>query len=850
MVGAAVLAVLGPPSAAADATTYADAKFVERTVATGLTQPVGMTWAPPSTPISGRLFVVEKHGVVKTFPPNAPEGATPTTVLDLRDQVNSYLDRGLLGVAVDSQFGPANPYLYLAYTAEPYPADEDSSAPAFSRLVKVRLTPDGGGLANPLAPEEVILGSDGALGPCPETPSNDVDCIPSDGASHSIGTVRSAPDGSLYLGSGDAAPFNAENQQALRALDERSPAGKILHIDRKGNGLSGHRFCPAENDLTRVCTKVHAKGLRNPFRYQLRPGGGLSIGDVGWNTSEEINLLDQGGADLGWPCHEAAAQTPGYRAFAACQAEYSKTPQTHRPPDHSYSHQPTGVGGSIIGGPEHPGAPYPEGFRGALFFGDYSQGFIRYLERDGGGALVSRSFATDWSGTDLELTPRGDLAYADVGDFSSGTGSIRRIAYSAPVARISAAPTYGPAPLGVTFDAGGSTAPNGGSLTYRWEFGDGTTSTARRPPPHTYPNGSYTARLTVTTASGATASETVRISAGNTPPRPQIAAPADGSTYRGGQTIPLSGEAPDAEEGELSGPQLQWQVKTIHREHVHVNTRSGKETSFVADTEHDADSHLEMTLTATDSGGLSAAQTVRLDPLTAALRLRSSPSGATVSWAGSDLTTPFEGVTTVGFRSSVSAPASFVSGGRRHDFVSWSDGGARLHPVTVPDAGVSLEARYRVKATPPPPSKPPAAKPPTTDPPDVPSGETPTLTDRRGPRLRFAGFDPTRGTLTGRASDAAGVSRVELALLRRSGRRCRFWSARRRGFGRPRSCRRPQLMRARLKGVRWRLALGRSLPVGIYRLSGRARDRRGNLTRRFSGGQSSLRLRVLRRRLR
>ena len=74
-----------------------------------------------------------------------------------------------------------------------------------------------------------------------------VDCIPSEGFSHSIGSVRSAPDGTLWVGSGDASSFNFVDELALRTYDTQSMAGKIMHIDRNGNGLTGHPFCPANN---------------------------------------------------------------------------------------------------------------------------------------------------------------------------------------------------------------------------------------------------------------------------------------------------------------------------------------------------------------------------------------------------------------------------------------------------------------------------------------------------------------------------------------------------------------------------------------------------------------------------
>jgi len=831
----ALVAVLGLPCVAG-AATYADSKFDEHTVAQGLTKPIGATWAP-----DGRLLVVEKHGVLKTLAPGAAEGSTPTTALDLEKRVNDFSDRGLLGVAVDGQY-PAQPFVYLAYTVESNPTDPDQSTPTFSRLVQVRVNPATGLPTNPAMPERVILGTEGTVGPCP-APSNDSDCIPSDGRSHSIGTVRSAPDGTLYLGSGDGSADNMVTDLALRALDERSMAGKIVHVDRDGKGLPGHSFCPQETDLTKVCTKVHAKGLRNPFRFHLRAGGGLTVGDVGWNTSEEVNLLDQPGANGGWPCHEAGQRTPGYGDRADCAPEYN--PPTYRPPDFSYGHQP-GVGGAVLGGPEYPGGSYPDALRDGLFYGDYAQGFIKYLARDSEGELVERPFATGWGGTDLELTPRGDLSYVDVGDFTYGTGSVKRIVYDSPVARISADQTFGLAPLRVRFDGGGSTAPEGQTLSYQWDFrDDGTVDSDAREPEHTYPTGDYTVRLTVRASGGTTATDTVRIAAGNTPPTARIDAPAPGAKYRGGQHVALGGTATDAQEGELTGGALQWQIKTVHREHTHTGSAaSGQDASFVAPDDHDADSHLEVTLTATDAGGLSDSKTIRMDPQTAPLTLRSSPPGARVSWAGYDYSTPFSATTAVGFRTGVSAPESITVGGKRYLFSSWSDGGARLHGVTVPVAGVNLEARYRPPGTTPPlaPTRP---GPPTPMPPAAAPGKTPAPVDRTGPRLSFTGFAPSRAVIAGRASDSAEVARVKLALLRRAGRRCRFFSSRRRGFGRPRSCRRPQLMTARLRGERWRLALGRALPVGVYRLQGSARDRGGNLTRRFSGGQSSLRLRVL-----
>ena len=125
-------------------------------------------------------------GLYDAAPGKAAE--TLATVLDIRSQVNSFGDRGLLGLAVDSDFA-TNRYVYLLYTRELNPALPDSSAPMASRLTRIVLNADST-VANPGSPETVLLGSY-AAGVCP-TAANDVDCIPSDGTSHSIGTVRAS----------------------------------------------------------------------------------------------------------------------------------------------------------------------------------------------------------------------------------------------------------------------------------------------------------------------------------------------------------------------------------------------------------------------------------------------------------------------------------------------------------------------------------------------------------------------------------------------------------------------------------------------------------------------------------
>jgi PKD repeat protein len=76
---------------------------------------------------------------------------------------------------------------------------------------------------------------------------------------------------------------------------------------------------------------------------------------------------------------------------------------------------------------------------------------------------------------------------------------------------MTATPQTGASPLRVGFVADG-TDPEGGSLSYRWSFGDDSDSESGREVTHRYRRGgTYTARVTVTDSEGARESAEVRI---------------------------------------------------------------------------------------------------------------------------------------------------------------------------------------------------------------------------------------------------------------------------------------------------------------------------------------------------
>ncbi len=116
-----------------------------------------------------------------------------------------------------------------------------------------------------------------------------------------------------------------------------------------------------------------------------------------------------------------------------------------------------------------------------------------------------------------------------------------------PVAKASATPTSGYAPLAVTFSSTGSYDPDGSIASYSWNFGDGSAASTSPSPSHTYQNaGSYTAVLTVTDNQGATGTASVGISVTAAPKTPATPTSLTGSAGKGSVTLTWKAGANDA----------------------------------------------------------------------------------------------------------------------------------------------------------------------------------------------------------------------------------------------------------------------------------------------------------------
>ncbi len=111
-----------------------------------------------------------------------------------------------------------------------------------------------------------------------------------------------------------------------------SHSGKLLRLNPEtGDGISSNPFYDASAPRS-AKSRTWALGFRNPFRVSIRPGTGSTnpttgdigevfVGDVGWGTWEELNVVKAPGTNFGWPLYEGHTQQSGYMAFNTQNAE-------------------------------------------------------------------------------------------------------------------------------------------------------------------------------------------------------------------------------------------------------------------------------------------------------------------------------------------------------------------------------------------------------------------------------------------------------------------------------------------------------------------------------------------------
>lgn len=242
------LLVTGPAAGAVGARPART--VVDDVITTRLTSPWGLAFLP-----DGSALVTERDtGRVKHVP---AAGGRATTVGTVTGMVPSG-EGGLLGIAVPPGPDPRYVFAYLTTATD-------------NRVVRIAW--DGASLGRQRA---ILTG----------IPRNTY---------HDGGRLLAAPDGSLFVATGDAGV-------PARAQQRRSLSGKILHITADGDPAAGNPFRGSP---------VYSLGHRNVQGLAFDGAGRLWASEFGEHDVDELNLIRPGG-NYGWPVHEGAASDARY----------------------------------------------------------------------------------------------------------------------------------------------------------------------------------------------------------------------------------------------------------------------------------------------------------------------------------------------------------------------------------------------------------------------------------------------------------------------------------------------------------------------------------------------------------
>ena len=302
-------------------------------------EPVFMTASGGAT---DSLFVVERRGIVYRITRDS-QPAMREVVVDLTDSVSlEGPEDGMMGLALHPNFQD-NGYLFLSYS---------SHSPYEFVVRRFRLS-------NTISSADI----DAALTvfSLPQQESYRL---------HKGGMLQFGPDGMLYIAFGDGGPQgdpqnNAQNLSSLR--------GKVLRIDPSVEEAPEEPYViPDGNPFLQVGGSIRAEiwayGFRHPWRFSFDPQGRMWLGDVGWRSWEEINIVEKG-RNYGWRMLEGKHEAVN---------PDKQVPKNHAPPIWEYPHS-LDTGSSVIGGYVYRGTSVPA-LSGKYVYGDFTSGRVWALE--------------------------------------------------------------------------------------------------------------------------------------------------------------------------------------------------------------------------------------------------------------------------------------------------------------------------------------------------------------------------------------------------------------------------------------------------------------------------------------
>jgi PKD repeat protein len=225
------------------------------------------------------------------------------------------------------------------------------------------------------------------------------------------------------------------------------------------------------------------------------------------------------------------------------------------------------------------------------------------------------TYSWDFGDGSTSLRQNPDHTYMEPGTYTAkvtvkdskgatGTATVQIVVNNppgnvAPTVHAAGDPTAGKPPLAVQFSATG-TDPDGDTLTYAWDFGDGGTSLLQNPS-HTYTTaGTYTAKVTVSDGRGGTATDTVAVTIGNRAPSVTLTATPTSGKAPLTVAFTANGSDPDGDALTYTYDFGDGSKATSGRTATHKYTKVGTFTAKVTVTDTDgASSAAQVTITVT-----------------------------------------------------------------------------------------------------------------------------------------------------------------------------------------------------------------------------------------------------------
>ncbi|MEO6287630.1 MAG: PQQ-dependent sugar dehydrogenase [Dyadobacter sp.] len=388
--------------------------------------------------------------------------------------------------------------------------------------------------------------------------------------------------------------------------------GKILRIHPEANGtytIPDGNLYPKGTAKTRP--EIYSMGHRNPWRISVDSKTGYVYwGEVGPDAGEDSEIGPKGYDEMnqakkpgnfGWPWFVGNDQAFPVYDYAADKPLAKKDPKNlvNNSPNNtglaelfptapSFIYYPYGVSEkfplvgsgsrSATGGPVYhqsdfisPKRPWPAYYENKWIAADFSRGWIMAITMDDKGDYQSMERVLPnyhpVQPIDIKFSPDGDLYILEYGSNwfrKSDNSRLVRIEYNGgnrkPLVEIATDKKGGTVPFKAKLSSEGTKDYDGDALKYSWKITSAgktvkTFTTASSEISFDKP-GIYTASLTVTDAKGSSNSKSIKIIAGNEPPKVAVDLDGNQTFFFAGKPIRYQVDVDDKEDGSLAAGKI------------------------------------------------------------------------------------------------------------------------------------------------------------------------------------------------------------------------------------------------------------------------------------------------------